>query len=60
MRDMAAAEHAKHALLARNGARTNYPRLTHTVVFSKTDDIVRNIQEIGFVLESWNENKLPQ
>lgn len=47
MRNLSAAEHAKHALLARNGARTIYPNLTHTVVFSKTDDIVRHIQEIG-------------
>lgn len=51
MRDYAAAEHAVHMLLARNGARTNYPKLTHTVMFSKTDDIVRNMQEIAFTLE---------
>lgn len=47
MRQFAAAEHAKHALLARDGYRTNYPRITHNVMFSKTDDIVRNILEIG-------------
>lgn len=51
MRDYAAAEHAKHTLLARNGARTIYPKLTHAVIFSKTDDIVRNIQEIAFALQ---------
>ncbi len=60
MRDMAAAEHAKHALLAWDGARTNYPTLTHTVVFSKTDDIVRNIQEIGYALEKLTDHKMPQ
>lgn len=47
MRDFAAAEHAKHALLALDGSRTNYPKITHTVMFSKTDDIVRYVQEIG-------------
>jgi hypothetical protein len=60
MRDMAAAEHAKHALLALDGGRTNYPRLTHTVVFSKTDDIVRNIQEIGFALENQGDQRIPR
>jgi hypothetical protein len=50
MRDLAAAEHAVHRLLAADGFRTAYPRITHTVMFSKTDDIVRNIQEIANVL----------
>ncbi|RYH32480.1 hypothetical protein EON65_00440 [archaeon] len=54
MRDFAAAEHAKHSLIALNGARTNYPKLTHTVMFSKTDDIVRNIQEIAFAYNELN------
>jgi hypothetical protein len=44
---MAAAEHSIHMLLAANGGRTNYPRLSHTVLFAKTDDIVRHMQEIG-------------
>jgi hypothetical protein len=51
MRDYAAAEHAMHVLLAKNGGRTVYPKLTHAVIFSKTDDIVRNIQEIAYALE---------
>lgn len=50
MRNYAAAEHAKHALLALDGKRTNYPKLTHTVMFTKTDDIVRNVLEIGQAL----------
>ena len=50
MRDYAAAEHAIHALLAKDGARTVYPKITHTVMFSKTDDIVRNIVEIAHIL----------
>jgi hypothetical protein len=52
MRNMAAAEHALHTLLAYDGARTVYPKITHTVMFSKTDDIVRNIVEIAHVLEN--------
>ncbi len=47
MRNYAAAEHAKHSLLALDGARTCYPKITHAVMFSKTDDIVRDILEIG-------------
>lgn len=50
MRNLAAAEHAKHQLLARNGARTCYPKIAHTAMFGKTDDIVRNIIEIGDLL----------
>lgn len=52
MRNLAAAEHALHVVLAYDGARTAYPRITHTVMFSKTDDIVRNIVEIANVLET--------
>lgn len=47
MRDLAGAEHAQHVLLAANGYRTAYPRITHSVMFSKTDDIVRNMHEIA-------------
>jgi hypothetical protein len=52
MRDLAAAEHSLHVLLAYNGARTVYPRISHTIMFSKTDDIVRNIFEIAKELEN--------
>lgn len=47
MRDLAAAEHAQHVLLAGNGYRTAYPRVSHNIMFSKTDDIVRYMHEIA-------------
>lgn len=60
MRNYAAAEHALHALLAADGARTCYPKISHTVRFSKTDDIVRNIVEIAHALEKkgWRGNSV--
>lgn len=51
MKNLAAAEHAVHALLAFDGKRSVYPKIAHTAMFSKTEDIVRNIQEIATVLE---------
>lgn len=51
MKSLAAAEHAVHALLAFDGKRSVYPKIAHTAMFSKTEDIVRNIQEIAMVLE---------
>lgn len=50
MRDLAAAEHAQQVLLASDGYRTAYPRVTHNIMFSKTDDIVRNMHEIAEVV----------
>ncbi len=50
MKESAAAEHSVHVLLAFDGFRTVYPKVSHSVMFSKTDDIVRNIQEIAAVL----------
>lgn len=47
MRQMAAAEHAQHVLLAANGYRTVYPRITHAKMFGETDDIVRHVLEIA-------------
>lgn len=47
MRDLAAAEHATHTLCARDGKRTVYPHITHTSMFTKTDEIVQNLLEIG-------------
>lgn len=51
MKDLAAAEHSVHTLLALDGYRTVYPRVSHSVMFSKTNDIARNIQEIATQLQ---------
>jgi hypothetical protein len=50
MRDMAAAEHAVHALCARNGARSVYPRITHAAMFTQTDEIVSKMRQIALAL----------
>lgn len=50
MRDLAAAEHAKHTLCARDGKRTVYPHITHTAMFTKTGEIVDNMVEIAEIL----------
>jgi hypothetical protein len=58
MRDMAAAEHAIHALCARDGARSVYPQLTHTVMFTKTSEIVKKMIEIGDALVKTDKSSL--
>lgn len=50
MRDLAAAEHAKHTLCALNGRRTVYPHITHTAMFTKTEEIVNHMLEIAQTL----------
>lgn len=52
MRDDAAAEHTLHMVLAANGARTVYPKISHNTMFSKTEEIARNIREIAEALQS--------
>jgi hypothetical protein len=36
-----------HALCARNGTRSVYPRITHAAMFTQTDEIVRKMLEIA-------------
>ncbi len=55
---MAAAEHAIHALCARDGARSVYPQLTHTVMFTKTSEIVKKMIEIGDALVKTDKSSL--
>lgn len=50
MRDMAAAEHAMHALLSKNGSRTVYPHISHNTMFTKTDEIVNHIKEVAIAV----------
>lgn len=52
MKDLAAAEHAKHALLALNGARTVYPKVHHGLIFSLTGEVVRHMLEVAKVVVS--------
>jgi len=52
MKDMAAAEHAVHALLAKNGFRTVYPKISHGTIFGKTLEIVAHVEAISDILQS--------
>lgn len=69
MRNMAAAEHAVHALLSKPahnarhsnssqhcnmgaGRRTVYPEITHTAMFTKTQEIVSKMLEIAHELQA--------
>lgn len=47
MRDLAGAEHSLHWLLAKDGARTVYPKLTHADAFAQTKEILQMTQEIA-------------
>lgn len=52
MKDLAAAEHAIHALLAKNGYRSVYPNINHGSIFGKTEEIVNHVERIYEILES--------
>ena len=47
MRDLAAAEHSVHWLLAKDGARTVYPKLAHTSGFAQVKEAVKYVQQIA-------------
>lgn len=50
MKNLAAAEHSKHYLLAKNGLRTVYPNISHANMFEQADEILRHIESIYDVL----------
>lgn len=51
-RNHAAAEHCMHALLARDGARSVYPRLKHTNGFAQATEVVQLVEEITHAVET--------
>lgn len=50
-RNHAAAEHCMHALLARDGARSVYPRLKHTNGFAQAREVAGLVEEIARACE---------
>lgn len=52
MKNMAAAEHNQHCIFAKNGKRTNYPKLSHQLIFTKYDEITKYMTEIAELVES--------
>ena len=56
-RNWAAAEHAMHALLAGNGARIVYPRLTHSGGFAQTGEIVAAVAQVVAAVPNVDETQ---
>eukprot|EP01038_Epipyxis_sp_PR26KG_P009975 gene9975-13417_t len=50
MKDFAAAEHAVHALLAKDGGRTVYPTISHFSLWTYSKEVARNVEEIAMQL----------
>jgi len=50
MKDLSAAEHTIHWMLAKNGCRTVYPHLNHMQMAAQTKEIVIKTKEIGLAL----------
>lgn len=52
MKDLAAAEHAVHAIWAKKGYRSVYPAINHGSIFTKTMEIVTHVERINESIQS--------